>query len=80
MSPDSDRVVPIEVVRAELRQALAELELRLVDRFAAKKDQEELEKRVTKIERWQYWLKGGLALVTVLIGIGIALLESGLFH
>lgn len=75
----------LTLMRAELEKAMAVLELRLVDRFAGKKDFEELDKRVGVLEQgaaghnalssWQRWLFGGLGFGAFASAVYVALLH-----
>lgn len=68
----------LTLMRAELDKAMAQLELRLVDRFASKKDHEDLEKRLQAHEKavnealsglasWRNRVLGGVAVLTFAI-------------
>lgn len=61
----------LTLMRAELDKAMAQLELRLVDRFASRKDHEALEKRVdealSSLNGWRNRVLGGVAVITFVI-------------
>ena len=68
----------LTLMRAELDKAMAQLELRLVDRFASKKDHEDLQKRLEDHEKavndalaglngWRNRVLGGVAVITFVI-------------
>ena len=68
----------LTLMRAELDKAMAQLELRLVDRFASKKDHEDLVKRVEAGEQrvnealnnlsgWRNRVLGGVAVIVFVV-------------
>ena len=70
----------LTLMRAELDKAMAQLELRLVDRFASKKDHEDLEKRLEELDKqitsaldglsgWRNRVLGGVTVLTFAITI-----------
>ena len=70
----------LTLMRAELKGAMSELKVDLIDRFAAKKDIEdvhndlgEVHKRLGNLENWRNRIVGALALVTFSLPVVAAL-------
>lgn len=85
MSQMGDEQTPtfLDLLRAELGNAMKDLELRLVDRFAAKKDVEAellkrdqrmdgIEKELDGIQAWRNKMAGALVLLSVATPVATA--------
>lgn len=56
----------LALIGAQMDAAMSKLEVRLIDRFAGKKDHEDLEKRVSALERIR-WQVGGIVIALVFV-------------
>lgn len=73
----------IALMRAEMKSAMSELKVDLIDRFAGKKDVEDLNRRVDLLEKdrdgaaalstWQRWMIGGVMFAAINAAIYVTL-------